>query len=102
VIDNLAMHLNYQLNAPSEYLHKVFRKVHMRQQATRQWNNEHRKAFSQAHMSAAISDQHMAHHFADLNLDMTLVLQDEAKKTQHGETTMPDPSRKPPIHSTCP
>jgi flagellar biosynthesis GTPase FlhF len=31
-------------------------------------------------MSAAISDQHMAHHFADLNLDMSLVLKDAAKK----------------------
>jgi hypothetical protein len=36
-------------------------------------------------MSSAISDQYMAHHFADLNLDMSLVLQDAAKKnTQQG------------------
>jgi hypothetical protein len=69
VIENLALHLNYQLLSPEEYLKLVFRKVHMRQQATRKWNAEHRKVFSQAHMSAAISDQHMAHHFADLNLE---------------------------------
>jgi hypothetical protein len=80
VIDNMAIHLYHQLGAPDEYLHKLFRKVHIRQQATRQWSHEHRKVFSQAHMSSAISDQHMAHHFADLNLDMSLVLQDAAKK----------------------
>jgi hypothetical protein len=80
VIDNLAMHLSHQLQAPAEYLHKLFRKVHMRQAATREWNSEHAKVFSPAHMSAAIPDQHMAHHFADLNLDMSLVLQDAAKK----------------------
>jgi hypothetical protein len=80
VIDNLALHLYHQLQAPDEYLQKVFRKVHIRQQKTRQWNAEHRKVFSQAHMSAAISDQLMAHHFADLNLNMSLVLQDAAKK----------------------
>jgi hypothetical protein len=80
VVDNMAIHLHHQLKAPEEYLHKVFRKVHIRQQATRQWSDEHRKVFSQAHMSSAISDQHMAHHFADLNLDMSLVIQDAAKK----------------------
>jgi hypothetical protein len=80
VIDNLALHINHQLGAPEEYLNLVFHKVHVRQQATRTWNKEHKKVFSQAHMSAAISDQHMAHHFADLNLDMSLVLQDAAKK----------------------
>jgi hypothetical protein len=80
VIENLAMHLSHQLRAPSDYLHKLFRKVHMRELKTRQWNSEHAKVFSPAHMSAAISDQHMAHHFADLNLDMSLVLQDAAKK----------------------
>jgi hypothetical protein len=81
VIDNMALHLQHQLRAPDEYLQKVFRRVHIRQQATRQWNKEHKKVFSAAHMSAAISDQHMAHHFADLNIDMALVHQDAAKKT---------------------
>jgi hypothetical protein len=80
VIDNLALHLHHQLQAPDEYLQTVFRKAHIWQQKTRQWNAEHRKVFSQAHMSAAISDQLMAHHFADLNLNMSLVLQDAAKK----------------------
>jgi hypothetical protein len=80
VIENLALHLNYQLSTPQEYLNKVFRRVHIRQQATRIWDKNHKKVFSQAHMSAAISEQHMAHHFADLNIDMALVLQDAAKK----------------------
>jgi hypothetical protein len=87
VIENLAMHLSHQLRAPEEYLTKLFRRVHMRQVTTKQWNKEHAKVFSPAHMSAAISDQHMAHHFADLNLDMSLVLQDAAKKTAAAQGT---------------
>jgi hypothetical protein len=38
VLDNLALHLQNQLGAPDEYLQKLFRKVHIRQQATRLWN----------------------------------------------------------------
>jgi hypothetical protein len=89
VIDNLALHLCHQLSASEAYLHKVFCKVHIRQQATRQWNAEHQKVFSLAHMSAAISDQHMAHHFADLNIDMSLVLQDAAKNGTAQEQNTP-------------
>jgi hypothetical protein len=36
VIENMALHLHHQLKAPEEYLQKLFRKVHIRQQATRQ------------------------------------------------------------------
>jgi hypothetical protein len=87
IIENLALHLNHQLGTPEEYVHKVFCKVYVRQQATRTYDTQHCKVFSLAHMSAAISEQHMAHYFADLNLDMSLVLQDAAKKdTKPGPT----------------
>jgi hypothetical protein len=75
-VENLALHFHHRCCCPKEYLQKVFKTSHLLMMRSKQWHDEHQKAYDPKHMQEGLSASELSHTMAEFNLDISVVLQD--------------------------